>query len=74
MEIKKNVPYFYCILDEITKVIPDYIPENSLDLDRFVTINSMKKIILESGFVNEKIKELHSHIVQEHFKNFGRII
>ena len=75
---KKNVPYFNCILDEITKVIPDYMPENSLDLERFGTISSMKKIILESGFVNEKIKELtftySPGTFQEFWENYLRYV
>lgn len=75
---KKNVPYFSCILDEITKVIPDYIPENSLDLDRFGTSSSMKKIISESGFVNEKIKEFtftySPGTFQEFWENYLRYV
>lgn len=53
----KKVPFFSNILDAVSRFIPDYIPSNSPDLDRFGTEKSLKKEIKEAGFSNILVRE-----------------
>ena len=52
-----NVPFFNSILKAITKFVPDYIPLESPDLDRFGTKHALKNEIKKSGFSKIKINE-----------------
>ena len=52
-----NVPFFKSILEAITKFVPDYIPPESPDLDRFGTKKALKNEIKKSGFSKIKINE-----------------
>ena len=52
-----NVPFFNSILDAVTKFVPDYIPPESPDLDRFGTKKALKNEIKRTGFSKIKIYE-----------------
>lgn len=52
-----SVPYFSNILDVVTKFIPDYLPPNAPNLDRFGTKTNLKKVVSYAGFTNIKINE-----------------
>jgi ubiquinone/menaquinone biosynthesis C-methylase UbiE len=52
-----NVPFFDSILDSVTKYIPDYVPPNSLNLDRFGTKSALRSEISKAGFSNVVVKE-----------------
>jgi ubiquinone/menaquinone biosynthesis C-methylase UbiE len=52
-----SVPYFSSILNVATKFIPDYLPPNAPNLDRFGTKPSLKKAVSDAGFTNIKINE-----------------
>ena len=54
---KDMVPFFSIILDSVQKFIPDYIPPNAPNLDRFGTRPGLKKAITQAGFANIIIKE-----------------
>jgi ubiquinone/menaquinone biosynthesis C-methylase UbiE len=54
---KENVPFFGAILDAVTQFIPDYIPPETPDLDRFGTKKSLKDEVSKAGFTNIKVRE-----------------
>lgn len=53
----KNVPFFNCILDAVTKFIPDYCPPGSPDLDRFGSKKALREEVNKVGFNKIKINE-----------------
>ncbi len=53
----KNVPFFNCILDAVTKFIPDYCPPGSPDLDRFGSRKALREEVSRAGFNKIKVKE-----------------
>ena len=75
---KENVPFFSSILDSVTQFIPDYIPPNSPDLDRFGTKSSLSNEIKKAGFSNIIIKEFIFHFspgkFEDYWKNYIKYI
>ena len=51
-----NVPFYRCILDAITRFIPDYIPEGTPNLTRFSSQKALKTEIKNAGFSKIKSK------------------
>ena len=47
---KDKVPFFSNILDVVTKFIPNYVPTNSPDLDRFGTKDALYNEVRNAGF------------------------
>jgi ubiquinone/menaquinone biosynthesis C-methylase UbiE len=75
---KENVPFFSSILDSVTQFIPDYIPPNSPDLDRFGTKSSLSNEIKKAGFSNIIVKEFIFHFspgkFEDYWKNYIKYI
>lgn len=69
---KENVPFFSSILDSVTKFIPDYIPPDSPDLDRFGTKSSLSNEIKKAEFSNIIIKEFLFHFSPGKFEDYWR--
>lgn len=67
---KDNVPFFSNILDSVTKFIPDYVPPNSPNLDRFGTKYSLKKEISKAGFSKMYVKEFVFQYSPGKFENY----
>ena len=53
----EKVPFFSSILDSVTEFIPDYIPPDSPDMDRFGTKSALKEIVNNAEFSKIKITE-----------------
>ena len=51
-----DVPFFNCILDAVTKFIPDYVPPGAPNLDRFGSQKALKTEVKRSGFSKIKSK------------------
>lgn len=45
-----RVPFFSSIFGAVTKIIPDYVPIGSPDLDRFGTNGSLENVVKKAGF------------------------
>ncbi len=75
---KENVPFFSSILDSVTQFIPDYIPPDSPDLDRFGTKSSLSNEIKKAGFSNIVVKEFIFHFspgkFEDYWKNYIKYI
>jgi ubiquinone/menaquinone biosynthesis C-methylase UbiE len=69
---KENVPFFSSILDSVTKFIPDYIPPDSPDLDRFGTKSSLSNEIKKAEFSNIIVKEFVFHFSPGKFEDYWR--
>ena len=73
-----NVPFFYSILDSVTKYIPDYVPPDSPDLDRFGTKSALRSEISKAGFSSVTVKEFlfqySPGIFEDYWKNYIRYI
>ncbi len=54
-----NVPFFNCIIDAVTKFIPDYIPPGSPKLDRFGSKKTLREEISKIGFKKIKVNEFN---------------
>ena len=54
---KDSVPFFSNIIDSVTKYIPDYVPPDSPDLDRFGTKSALKKEVSKAGFSKIIVKD-----------------
>ncbi len=67
---KENVPFFSSILDSVTKFIPDYIPPDSPDLDRFGTKSSLSNEIKKAEFSNIIVKEFVFHFSPGKFEDY----
>jgi ubiquinone/menaquinone biosynthesis C-methylase UbiE len=67
---KENVPFFSSILDSVTQFIPDYVPPNSPDLDRFGTKSSLSNEIKKVGFSNIIVKEFIFHFSPGKFEDY----
>jgi ubiquinone/menaquinone biosynthesis C-methylase UbiE len=67
---KENVPFFSSILDSVTKFIPDYIPPDSPDLDRFGTKSSLSNEIKKAKFSNIIVKEFVFHFSPGKFEDY----
>ena len=75
---KENVPFFSSILDSVTQFIPDYIPVDSPDLDRFGTKSTLSNEIKKAGFSNIIVKEFIFHFspgkFDDYWKNYIKYI
>ncbi len=69
---KENVPFFSSILDSVTQFIPDYVPPDSPDLDRFGTKSSLSNEIKKAGFSNIIVKEFIFHFSPGKFEDYWR--
>lgn len=73
-----NVPFFDSILDSVTKYIPDYVPPNSPNLDRFGTKSALRSEISKAGFSNVVVKEFlfqySPGIFEDYWKNYIKYI
>jgi ubiquinone/menaquinone biosynthesis C-methylase UbiE len=74
----KKVPFFSTILDAVTKFIPDYIPPESPDLDRFGTKKSLENIVKKAGFtkilINDFIFNFSPGTVENYWQNYLRYV
>jgi ubiquinone/menaquinone biosynthesis C-methylase UbiE len=73
-----NVPFFDSILDSVTKYIPDYVPPNSPNLDRFGTKSALRSEISKAGFSNVIVKEFlfqySPGMFEDYWKNYIKYI
>jgi len=69
---KENVPFFSNILDSVTQFIPDYVPPDSPDLDRFGTKSTLSNEIKKAGFSNIIVKEFIFHFSPGKFEDYWR--
>jgi ubiquinone/menaquinone biosynthesis C-methylase UbiE len=73
-----NVPFFDSILDSVTKYIPDYVPSNSPNLDRFGTKSALRTEISKVGFSNIVVKEFlfqySPGMFEDYWKNYIKYI
>jgi ubiquinone/menaquinone biosynthesis C-methylase UbiE len=69
---KENVPFFSSILDSVTQFIPDYVPPDSPDLDRFGTKSTLRNEIKKAGFSNIVIKEFIFRFSPGKFEDYWR--
>jgi len=65
-----NVPFFDSILDSVTKYIPDYIPPNSPDLDRFGTKSTLRSEVSKAGFSKIIVKDYVFHYSPGKFEDY----
>ena len=75
---KDNVPFFSSILDSATKYIPDYIPPDTPNLDRFGTKSALKTEVRKAGFSNIVVKEFIFNYnpgkFEDYWKNYIKYI
>ena len=69
---KDFVPFFSSILDSVTKYIPDYVPSDSPDLDRFGTKSALKKEVSKAGFSKITVKDYVFHFSPGKFEDYWR--
>jgi len=69
---KDSVPFFSSILDSVTKYIPDYVPPDSPDLDRFGTKSALKKEVSKAGFSKITVKDYVFHFSPGKFEDYWR--
>lgn len=69
---KDKVPFFSSILDSVTKYIPDYVPPDSPDLDRFGTKYALKSEVSKAGFSNIIVKEFVFNYSPGKFEDYWR--
>ena len=69
---KENVPFFSNILDSVTQFIPDYVPPDSPDLDRFGTKSTLSNEIKKAGFSNIIVKEFIFYFSPGKFEDYWR--
>ena len=69
---KDSVPFFSSIIDSVTKYIPDYVPPDSPDLDRFGTKLALKKEVSKAGFSKITVKDYVFHFSPGKFEDYWR--
>ena len=69
---KDKVPFFSSILDSVIKYIPDYVPSDSPDLDRFGTKYALKSEVSKAGFSNIIVKEFVFNYSPGKFEDYWR--
>jgi len=52
-----RVPYFDCIFEAVTKYIPNYVPPDTPDFDRFGTKKQLKDEVKKVGFSKIKVND-----------------
>jgi len=68
----EKVPFFSSIFDAVTKFIPDYVPPDSPDLDRFGTKSSLKNEVKKAGFSKITVKNFVFAFSPGTFENYWR--
>ena len=75
---KEKVPFFSSILDSVTQFIPDYLPPDSPNLDRFGTKAALRTEINKAGFANIIVKEFVFYFspgkFEDYWKNYIKYI
>ncbi len=75
---KEAVPFFSSIIDSVTKYIPDYVPPDSPDLDRFGTKSALRKEVSKAGFskiiVKEFVFQYSPGKFEDYWKNYLKYI
>lgn len=75
---KDKVPFFSNILDSVTQFIPDYVPADTPNLDRFGTKFSLSDEIKKAGFIKISVKEYVFEYTpgnfEEYWKNYIKYI
>jgi len=73
-----RVPFFSSIFDAVTKIIPDYVPKGSPDLDRFGTKNSLEKIVKKAGLtkivINDFVFNFNPGTIENYWKNYQKYV
>jgi len=73
-----RVPFFSSILDAVTKIIPDYIPLRSPDLDRFGTKVTLENVVKKAGFtritINDFIFNFSLGTFENYWQNYQRYV
>jgi len=67
-----KVPFFSNILDSVIQYIPDYLPPDSPDLDRFGTKSALKEEINKAGFSKIAVKEFVFSFSPGKFEDYWR--
>ena len=67
---KDSVPFFSSIIDSVTKYIPDYVPPDSPDLDRFGTKSVLRKEVSKAGFSKIAVKDYVFHFSPGKFEDY----
>lgn len=67
-----NVPYFNCILDAVTKFIPDYVPPGAPNLDRFGSEKTLAGEVKKAGFTKIKTETVVFRYSPGEFKEYWR--
>ena len=73
-----KVPFFNSIFDAVTKIIPDYIPPGTPDLDRFGTKITLKNIVKKAGFskisINDFVFDYSPGTVENYWENYLKYV
>ncbi|MGY5143521.1 MAG: class I SAM-dependent methyltransferase [Candidatus Nitrosopumilus sp. bin_32a] len=67
---KDRVPFFSNIIDAVTKYIPDYVPPDSPNLDRFGTKSTLRSEVSEAGFSKIIVKDYVFHYSPGKFEDY----
>ena len=74
----EKVPFFSNIIDSVIKFIPDYIPQDSPNLDRFGTKSTLSEEVSKAGFSKISVKEFTFHYspgkFEDYWKNYVKYI
>ena len=75
---KNKVPFFSSILESVTKFIPDYVPKDSPNLDRFGTKSGLRKEVAKAGFSKIVVRDFtFSYIpgtIDDYWKNYIKYV
>lgn len=73
-----KVPFFNSIFEAVTKIIPDYIPPGTPDLDRFGTKIALKNIVKKAGFseiaINDLVIDYSPGTVDDYWENYLKYV
>jgi len=67
---KDRVPFFSNIIDAVTKYIPDYVPPDSPNLDRFGTKSTLRSEVSKAGFSKIIVKDYVFHYSPGKFEDY----
>ena len=74
----EKVPFFNSIFNAVIKLIPDYVPPGSPDLDRFGTKTSLKKEVRKAGFskiiVKKFVFKFNPGTFEDYWRNYLRYV
>jgi len=73
-----RVPYFDCIFEAVTKYIPNYVPPDTPDFDRFGTKKQLKDEVKKVGFSKIKVNDYdfpyNPGTFEQYWRNYLRYI